>query len=224
MPGTNTGETLSITDSMPSTSQTRFDQISPPILEGGDSGRSTGTAATIADEAVRLFGERVYLALRTSYSSSTTWNRTSRAFQRFQRTLLVKQRRTDMLVQHPTFRFEGTAARRKFMMIKQASSLSAITAAAIAAVVLLATGSATSAQEQIVESPWSNSTAGRHQDQWKNLSINSTIPVEKSNQEIIKDDEMVDRIHREFAQRRKDYCDSHPFLSFRVGCQQDDKQ
>jgi hypothetical protein len=85
------------------------------------------------------------------------------------RTLLVKQRRTDMLVQHPTFRFEGTAARRKFMMIKQASSLSTITAPAIAAVVLLAAGSATSAQEQIVESPWSNSTAGRHQDQWKNL-------------------------------------------------------
>jgi hypothetical protein len=188
------------------------------------------------------------------------------------RTLLVKQRRTDMLVQHPTFRFEGTAARRKFMMIKQASSLSAITAAAIAAVVLLATGSATSAQEQIVESPWSNSTAGRHQDQWKNLynsndglnrdlfqsgppdfciectwpegsptyqgdnhrvknnslsiDINPTIPAEKSNQQIIAEthDETVDRIHRESAQRRKDYCDSHPFLSFRVGCQQDDKQ
>jgi hypothetical protein len=124
-----------------------------------------------------------------------------------------------MLVQHPTFRFEGTAARRKFMMIKQESSLSAITAAVIAAVVFLATGSATSAQAQIVESPWSNSTAGSHQDQLKNLynsndglnrdpfqsgpdpdfciectwpegsmprigaAINSTIPVETSNQD-----------------------------------------
>src|ERR1700692_4203299 len=39
------------------------------------SGRPTGTAATIADEAVRLFGERLHLD-----SSSTRWNRTSRAF------------------------------------------------------------------------------------------------------------------------------------------------
>jgi hypothetical protein len=39
------------------------------------SGRPTGTAVTIADEAVRLFSR-----LRTSYSSSTRWNRTSRAF------------------------------------------------------------------------------------------------------------------------------------------------
>jgi hypothetical protein len=43
------------------------------------SGRPTGTAATIADEAVRLFGERLHF-LRTSYSPSTRWSRTSRAF------------------------------------------------------------------------------------------------------------------------------------------------
>jgi hypothetical protein len=35
------------------------------------SGRPTGTAATIADEAVRIFGERLHSRLRTSYSSST---------------------------------------------------------------------------------------------------------------------------------------------------------
>jgi hypothetical protein len=44
------------------------------------SGRPTGTAATIADEAVRLFGERLHLAPQDIYSSSTRWNRTSRAF------------------------------------------------------------------------------------------------------------------------------------------------
>jgi hypothetical protein len=43
------------------------------------SGRPTGTAAAIADEAVKLFGERLHL-LRTSYSSSTRWNRASRGF------------------------------------------------------------------------------------------------------------------------------------------------
>src|SRR6202790_4397936 len=42
------------------------------------SGRPTGTAAAIADEAVRLFGERLHF-LRTSYSPSTRWSRTSRA-------------------------------------------------------------------------------------------------------------------------------------------------
>jgi hypothetical protein len=45
------------------------------------SGRPTGTAATIADEAARLFRASAYTSrLRTSYSSSTTWSRTSRAF------------------------------------------------------------------------------------------------------------------------------------------------
>jgi hypothetical protein len=93
----------------------------------------------------------------------------SLAFHRFQRTLRVKQRRVDMLIQHPTFRFEGTAASRKFVMIKSASSLNAIAAPAVACVVLLAAVSATSAQEKNVGSPWSNSTAASHQDQWKNL-------------------------------------------------------
>ena len=53
-------------------------------------------------------------------------------------------------------------------MIKQASSLSAITAAAIAAVVLWGAGSAASAQERIVESPQSHSTFGTYQHDWKN--------------------------------------------------------
>src|SRR5712672_1351196 len=44
------------------------------------SGRPTGIAATIADEAVRLFGERLHLAPQDISSSSTRWNRTSRAF------------------------------------------------------------------------------------------------------------------------------------------------
>jgi hypothetical protein len=45
------------------------------------SGRPTGTAAAIAHEAVRLFGERACTSrLRTSCSSSMRWNRTSRAF------------------------------------------------------------------------------------------------------------------------------------------------
>jgi len=32
-------------------------------------------------------------------------------------------------------------------------------------------------------------------------------------------DELVARVHRESAQRRKDYCDSHPNLSLRIGCE-----
>jgi hypothetical protein len=43
------------------------------------SGRPTGTAATIADEAVRLFGERLHLAPQDVLFVSR-WNRTSRAF------------------------------------------------------------------------------------------------------------------------------------------------
>jgi 3-oxoacyl-[acyl-carrier protein] reductase len=66
------------------------------------------------------------------------------------------------------------------MMIKQASSLSAITAAAIAAVVLLATGSATSAQEQIVEFPWSNSTAMNPADGPYSDVVKSLVPLKRS--------------------------------------------
>jgi hypothetical protein len=44
------------------------------------SGRPTGTAATIADEAVSCSASTYSSRLRTSYSSSTRWNRTSRAF------------------------------------------------------------------------------------------------------------------------------------------------
>jgi hypothetical protein len=32
-------------------------------------------------------------------------------------------------------------------------------------------------------------------------------------------DEKVDRLRRESAQRRKEYCDSHPNLSIRIGCE-----
>jgi hypothetical protein len=32
-------------------------------------------------------------------------------------------------------------------------------------------------------------------------------------------DEMVDRVHRESMQRRKEYCDRHPNLSVRIGCE-----
>jgi hypothetical protein len=31
-------------------------------------------------------------------------------------------------------------------------------------------------------------------------------------------DEKVERVHRESAQRRKAYCDSHPNLAIRIGC------
>jgi hypothetical protein len=54
-------------------------------------------------------------------------------------------------------------------MIKPASSLSAIAAAAIAAVVFSAAGSAAPAQAHNVESFGSNSTAVSNQEQWKNL-------------------------------------------------------
>jgi tautomerase-like protein len=44
------------------------------------SGRPTGIAATIADEAVRLFGDRLHLAPQDILFAFYGWSRTSRAF------------------------------------------------------------------------------------------------------------------------------------------------
>jgi hypothetical protein len=54
-------------------------------------------------------------------------------------------------------------------VIRQVSSLDVRTIAAIAAVVLCAAGSVTSAQQRFVESRQSNSTVVSHRDRWKNL-------------------------------------------------------
>jgi Tautomerase enzyme len=43
-------------------------------------GRPTGTAAMLAEEAVRQFGERLHLAPQDACLSSKKWNRISRAF------------------------------------------------------------------------------------------------------------------------------------------------
>jgi hypothetical protein len=45
----------------------------------------------------------------------------------------------------------------------------------------------------------------------------AVVPTEKPRAET--HDELVARIHRESMQRRKDYCDSHPNLSVRIGCE-----